>query len=352
MRTPNGSTDFAASAFNVRVCGDKPWPNIRFNADPQQAALRLLAVGRLSGPLDEHMPSEPCGRMKRARKQYRTAGILALMLIVQSLCFANTERGLEAMRAGDFDRAKAEFAAAAEKELDRQAQFHLARMYQRAIGTKYNCEKAAELFLKSAEQRYFPAMLSVVEGYAFGRNCMNSDQGLASLWFERARTGMLAAGDDVIAIRSLAVLYTLLGHKDEAHRWYAKLAQHLIPKAEADDANAQAELASLYARGDGVSVDAMEARKWRLKAAKGGNADAQFFVGAQSKNPQERLAWWRKAVNQGHSWAMYRLGMALLEGQDAIPRNEEEGMHWVREAARRGVDYAREVLRKRESTQR
>src|SRR5687767_5820060 len=60
----------------------------------------------------------------------------------------------------------------------------------------------------------------------------------------------------------------------EAARWFRKAA-------EAGDAQAQLNLATLYDAGDGVPPDAKEASTWYLKAAQNGIASAQYAIGAR-----------------------------------------------------------------------
>jgi len=62
----------------------------------------------------------------------------------------------------------------------------------------------------------------------------------------------------------------------------------------------------MYANGQGVTKDEVEAVKWWHKAADQGNIDAQFNLGIAysrgdgvAKNESESIKWYRRAADQG-----------------------------------------------------
>ena len=81
--------------------------------------------------------------------------------------------------------------------------------------------------------------------------------------------------------------------------WYRKSADQNFPEA-------QANLASLYARGNGVKKDVAEA-----------------------------INWWRKAGAQGVAWAQFNLGVAYDRGE-GVTTNYAEARKWYDLAARQG----------------
>ena len=60
---------------------------------------------------------------------------------------------------------------------------------------------------------------------------------------------------------------------------YAAAFKECAPRAKAGSAEAQFYVGSMYANGDGVPKDAVQAVSWYRKAAEQGNASAQFNLG-------------------------------------------------------------------------
>jgi TPR repeat protein len=74
--------------------------------------------------------------------------------------------------------------------------------------------------------------------------------------------------------------------------------------ADLGDINAMQELGESYANGEGVSKDDLEAVRWFLRAAGGGNTSA-----------------------------MLSLGVLYLFGSDAVPQSDDDAVHWFQKAA-------------------
>jgi len=81
-----------------------------------------------------------------------------------------------------------------------------------------------------------------------------------------------------------------------------------------DNAQAQNALATMYAKGQGVSQDYSQALIWYQKAADQGNADAQFSLGAMYHKGEgvrqdytQAIHWYTRAVEQGHKTAQSEL---------------------------------------------
>ena len=80
------------------------------------------------------------------------------------------------------------------------------------------------------------------------------------------------------------------------------------PLAEQGDVIAQYNLGILFARGDGVPQDYVEATEWFRLAAEQGHKEAQYELGIYYElgqvGPQdypEAARWYRLAAEQGHS---------------------------------------------------
>jgi TPR repeat protein len=88
----------------------------------------------------------------------------------------------------------------------------------------------------------------------------------------------------------------------------------LAPKAENGDVEAQNNLGTCYAKGEGVPKDSAEAVKWFRKVAEQGFAEAQYNLGicydegkGVSKDSAEAVKWYRKAAEQGNEKAIKSL---------------------------------------------
>ena len=114
------------------------------------------------------------------------------------------------------------------------------------------------------------------------------------------------------------------------------------PLAEQGLAEAQVNLGFMYAKGQGVPQDDVEAVTWYRKAAEQGHAAAQFSLGYMYANgegvPQnevEAVRWYRKAAKQGLAAAQFSLGYMYANGE-GVPQNEVEAVRWYRRAAEQG----------------
>ena len=90
-----------------------------------------------------------------------------------------------------------------------------------------------------------------------------------------------------------------------------------------------------------------EAKKWYLKAAEQGNADAQFCLGRfytedsdEDTLSDEAYRWYseaargyREAADRGDTEAQYRLGVMYERGW-GVQKSEQEALRWYRKAAK------------------
>ncbi len=86
-----------------------------------------------------------------------------------------------------------------------------------------------------------------------------------------------------------------------------------------------------------------DAMRWYERAAKAGNARAQFYLGMlyeqglrgkqNDKSDQKAaITWFAKAAGQGHRQAQLKLGLFYYQGI-GIERNYKEAAHWFEKAA-------------------
>lgn len=128
------------------------------------------------------------------------------------------------------------------------------------------------------------------------------------------------------------------------------LIKSLQDEAAKGDADAQHDLALIYAQGRGVPKDYRAAAHWLREAALQGLANAQYNLGALSEKglgvQQDSLAtllWYLDAAEQGHVLAQYSVGIAYARGR-GIPQDYLEAERWLRKAAEQGLARAQYEL--------
>lgn len=125
----------------------------------------------------------------------------------------------------------------------------------------------------------------------------------------------------------------------QAFNWYRKAAAE-------GDAKAIFNLALMYSDGRGVARDDAKAAFWYTKAAYYGYAEAQFNLalayaeGTGVKQDDKQAAYWyRKAADRGNPVAQYNLGIHYAEGI-GVPQDDKQAMYWYCKAAIRGDEKA------------
>ena len=106
------------------------------------------------------------------------------------------------------------------------------------------------------------------------------------------------------------------------------------PLAEQGNADAQFNLGLLYANGQGVPQDYVQARQWYEKAAIQGDASAQLNLGVIYGNgkgvPEDyqlALYWFRLSANQGNAMAQTKLGL-MYERGNGVPQDVVLAQKW------------------------
>ena len=92
--------------------------------------------------------------------------------------------------------------------------------------------------------------------------------------------------------------------------------------AQSGNADAQYDLAVMYAEGQGVPKNDQQAVSWYQKAADQGYASAQNSLGVMydkgegvAEDNDEAVSWFRKAIEQGNSVAECSLGEMYEKGE-------------------------------------
>lgn len=123
---------------------------------------------------------------------------------------------------------------------------------------------------------------------------------------------------------------------------YAVAAKWFRTAADQGSARAQYDLGVLYERGRGVPVDLAEAAKWYQKSAEAKYPLAQYnlavcYTKGQGirKDLPEAALWYRRAALQGMVQAMVNLG-TMYERGDGVPVSQVDAYAWYLAAGRRG----------------
>jgi TPR repeat protein len=160
-----------------------------------------------------------------------------------------------------------------------------------------------------------------------------SDPGARFVYFQRG-----AATGDADAQLQLAILYA---KGEGAPQDYATAATWFRAAANQGVARAQYDLGILYERGRGVKVDLTEAANWYLKAAQSGHPLAQYNLavcytkgqGIRQDLPEAAL-WYRRAATQGVVQAMINLG-TMYERGEGVAASPVDAYAWYSAAGRR-----------------
>lgn len=125
---------------------------------------------------------------------------------------------------------------------------------------------------------------------------------------------------------------------------YATALHEWQPLAKQGHAVAQYYLGLLYANGQGVPKDDVQARQWYEKAAVQGHADAQVNLGILFDygrgGPQDfkmAVRWYLRSANQGNDLAQRKLGL-LYERGDGVPQDFVQAYMWYKLGAASGVE--------------
>jgi TPR repeat protein len=138
--------------------------------------------------------------------------------------------------------------------------------------------------------------------------------------------------------------------EDAYHRGdYATAVREWSPLAKLGVAAAQFYLGQLYANGQGVPQDYVQARQWYEKAARQGEASAQVELGVLYENGngvpkdyQQALFWFRRAAEHGNAMLLTSLGR-MYEHGNGVPKDVVQAQKWYILGAGGGDKLAAEL---------
>ena len=322
---------------------------------------------------------------------------------------SNYDAGIAAYKRGHYEMAMYDFEQRAEQG-DPVAQFCLAFMYKYGIGVEPDIQKAIEWYTKSAEQGYASAqndlgvmyeLIAESELYSRSENSITylaeaqkwifdaakqedpTAQFNASLLCRLAASlssvvGLPTDFTETVDINRLVVNWIQIASDNnyppakyelaviyregfaevaiDPEKSFQLLIQAATPNPDAAPpykhgyAQAQHDLATMYARGDGVEKDFKEALKWFQMAAKQGIAESQFSLGLAyfkgngvNQNYKEAAKWYRMAADQGFARAQNILAEMYNDG-NGVSINPEMAWRLTMASAQQGYAVAQADL--------
>ena len=157
-----------------------------------------------------------------------------------------------------------------------------------------------------------------------------------TLWTLALSAGLLSAGEFEQAV------------EDYRSGNYIQALNLFYVLAKKDDVRSQYNVALIYENGLGVQKDLPQAKLWYERAAKQGNASAQYNLaqmyheaGQKDVHAYEKAKYWYdKSVNAGVKEAYNNLGALYLNGQ-GVKKDEQKAFRLFQKGAQKGDDAAK-----------
>lgn len=215
---------------------------------------------------------------------------------------------------------------------DATAQYNLGTLYDEGHGVAQDHAAAAKWYEAAAKQGFAFAQYNLANLYRDGKGVPQNPY-IARDWQEKA-----AAQGDRDAMYALGSLYRhgALGISGDgqytlAFYWLEQAAMRGQPQA-------QAELADLYARGEGVARDPGTAAKWQQAAA-----TAQTGAENTDNSSLSAIEQTERAAMRGEPQAQVALANHYARGDD-VARDVDAALKWWQVAAAQGSTAAMQAL--------
>jgi TPR repeat protein len=124
-------------------------------------------------------------------------------------------------------------------------------------------------------------------------------------------------------------------------------------RAEADDVDAQYQLAKFYSSGQGTEKNDAEAVKWYRRVAAKKDARGQSMLGVMYTNARgvernycQAIAWFRKAAARKSAHAQYNLGYMYAVGK-GVPPDQKQASAWYLKAANQNDAGSQRIIGQR-----
>lgn len=160
---------------------------------------------------------------------------------------------------------------------------------------------------------------------------------------------------DALSIMWLARVYstgrmTYPADKSRAREIANSIITAVEARAESGEAEAEFLMGTAFAEGLGKPVDPEQAVAWYRRAAGQGHILAQHNLGNVSfsgngvpQSDERAVYWWTLAAEQGDAIPQFRLGQMYEQGR-GVEQDLEQAIAWYQDSARRGNSNARAAL--------
>ena len=169
----------------------------------------------------------------------------------------------------------------------------------------------------------------------------------------------LACAMVVMSMSSIALAYNFKKLEQAIETLTPRTAKDWQVKANRGDPMAQNVIGMAYKYGIGVAQDHSASLSWFRKAARQGEADAQFNLARIYESRSDGIyrrtrvlpsddaeagAWYRRAAEQGHTPAQVKLAALFAEGADGVARDPVQAYMWLQAASLAGDLGAAELV--------
>ncbi|KAI9202840.1 uncharacterized protein BJ171DRAFT_162423 [Polychytrium aggregatum] len=183
------------------------------------------------------------------------------------------------------------------------AQYHLGRCFEHGIGTSVDTSQALGWYQKAVDQGHASAAKNYFELLQ-----RQSDERNVDAQYHLGRCFEYAIGTPIDPVQALTWYQKAAdrGHANAATSYF-ELSQR---QSNAGNVDAQLHLGRCHEHGIGTSVDTTRALGWYQKSADHGHPGAQFHLGrchehgiGTSVDTTRALGWYQKSADQGHASA-------------------------------------------------
>lgn len=200
-----------------------------------------------------------------------------------------------------------------------EAQYKLARKYDRGDGVRQDLLRAAQLYRSAAEEGHTDAQYNLGVMYFRGEG-VSQDRLQAAEWYRLAAE---KGHDD--AQFNLGLLEYLRRNYLEAREWLRGIDKQSRPDAHY----------LLYLISDQESKSE-EAEEWLRRAGEAGHAAAQRILSVETRDEVEAARWLRKSADNGDPYSQLSLAGTLVQNATS-PQEREAGVRLYRRAADAGL---------------
>ena len=250
---------------------------------------------------------------------------------------------------------------------DADAQFRLGEMWASGKGGSRSRSAAFEYYRDAAQQGHVEAQFRVGNMYKYGTGV--SDEDKAVKWYQEA-----AEQGHAEAQYTLGQMCEDDFRDQEAFQWYHQAAEQGHAEAqyrlgeiyEGKDSDVRYFIEDYWDYSEAYKVEALH---WYIEAAEQGHAKAQYKLGKMYEDIEmdedmdeeieanlrdysetedykvESVKWFRKAAEQGHAEAQYKLGKMYEDGR-GVEQDSKKAIEWYQKAADRGLHGALYTLGK------